>query len=69
MKHYYDKEFAHVVEHHQDEIMEIVKEKYDEDVFKTLEAFLGEDISERELVDTLKSFLVASAELVYEDHK
>jgi ferritin len=68
MRHYYDTEFVHVIDHHQDEIMDNIKKKFDEDIFSLLESFLKEEISERNLVDRLKDLLIAAAELVYEDH-
>jgi hypothetical protein len=68
MRYYYDAEFTHIIDHHQDDIMDNIKKKYTDDVFDLIESFLYGYISEHEFIKTLKDYIIASAELVYEKH-
>ncbi|MFC1855431.1 hypothetical protein ACFL2A_02660 [Thermodesulfobacteriota bacterium] len=69
MRYYYDAEFIHIIDHHKDEIMENLREDYIESIISLVESFLYERISERELVDEVKEYIVCAAEPVCEDHE
>lgn len=69
MRYYYDAEFTHIIDYHQDDIIENIRKYYTDDVINLIESFLRYQISEREFVDRVKDYLIAAAELIYETHE
>lgn len=69
MRYYYDTEFTHIIDCHQHDIMGKMKEFYVDDVMNLIESFVRYQISERDFVDMLKEYIIAAAELIYEDHE
>lgn len=65
---HYDEEFMHIVDSHQQEIMEIYKKRYSDDTFDDIESFLRGIINGTELNKRLESYIIAATELVYENH-
>jgi hypothetical protein len=64
----HEEEFAHVVDKHQPEIMELYRRNYSSETFDVLDVFMrglttGETVNEK-----ISELMIAAAELVYEGH-
>ena len=68
MRYYYEIDFIHIIDYHQDGIMENLKKEYADEIFSCIESLLGERISERDFVDHVKEYILCAAESVYETH-
>ena len=65
---HYDEEFMHVVDFHQQEIMDVYKKRYSDDTFSDIAAFLRGLTDGETLNDRIESCIIAAAEIVYERH-
>jgi hypothetical protein len=68
MLHYYDKDFDHILEHHSEEIMAEHKERYSDDTFELIESLTRGNMNDATFCEKIKDLIIASAEIVYEDH-
>lgn len=69
----YNEEYSHISGHHQDEIIEMLKNKYSDDIFDLIKSYMdtvsgNPQVAISRIISSLNDYIEASVELVFEDH-
>lgn len=64
----YKEEIKHILLAHTDDVIKVLKEEYSDDIFGDIKDRIQAHSSKEDLSDSIEEYVVAAAELIYQDH-